>query len=225
MTWTDFVANAGSFLKGAGWVALPLLALPVLRLLVTSKIVAQISDHLIGVIDGVNNWIGEVSKWALPLLVLSVAFGVFADSIFGLSWTKLEESAQYLHVLVIMMGSAAALLTSQHVRVDVFHTRMSPPQKARVDLWGFYILLMPVCLLILWLSQSRLNTSWNILEGSPEADGLHGVYLLKTSISVFCVMMLAQALAIALRAAAVLKGEPEPERPSHIPPLFPNKET
>ena len=225
MTWAELVSNAGLFLKGAGWVALPLLALPVIRLLsAQGKFWANLSDHLITLIDSFNHRVGEVFRWALPLLVLSVAFGVFADSIFGMSWTKLEESAVYLHVSVIMLGSAAALLAGQHVRVDVFHTRMTPKQKARTDLIGFYILLMPASLLILWVSQSRLKSSWTILEGSLEADGIHGVFLLKSSISLFCILMLMQALAIALRAAAVLRDEDVPKRPANIPPLFPQSE-
>jgi len=225
MNWADFVSNLGAFLKGAGWVFLPLLALPVIRLLTKDNgFIASLSRQLIRTIDSFNHLAGEIMKWALPILVLTVAFGVFADSIFGLTWTKLEESAKYLHASVIMLGAGAALLAGQHVRVDIFHTRMNPVQKARIDLYGYFILLMPVCLILLWNAQGTTSTTWANLEGSAEADGIHGVFLLKTLIPAFCIMMLIQGLAIALRAAMVIKGEIEPVRPPLIKPLFPEKE-
>jgi len=225
MEWVSFIKFAGAFLKGAGWVMLPLLLLPFIRLLTgPTSFFGKLSDHIIQIIDAISNAIGEVAKWALPILVLTMAFGVFADSIFGLSWTKLGESAIYLHVATIMLGAAAALLAGQHVRVDIFHARMKPSQKARIDLIGYYVLLMPACLLILWASQSATGQAWTGLEGSQEADGIKGVFLLKTAIPIFCVMMLMQGLAICLRACAVMRGESEPERPNLIGPLFPESE-
>lgn len=208
-------------LKGMGWAALPLLLLPFIFLIAPNlKGVRGLCRALITLIDDVSHGVGEVIKWALPLLVCSVAFGVFALSIFGIAWTKLFESADYFHAGVIMLGAAATLLAGQHVRVDVFHTQMSTRSRAWIDFGGFYILLVPVCLIILWDSQSFVNFAWRIFEGSNEADGIRGRFLIKTLIPVFAVMMIAQALSIALRAAMVLRGEDRPGRPDGVEPLF-----
>jgi len=136
----------------------------------------------------------------LPLLVLSVAASVFALSIFGVTTTKWLESAKYFQAFIIMLGAAATLLASQHVRVDIFHTRMSDIGKARVDLF--------------------VSFAWSIQEGSSEADGIRGVYILKTLIPIFALTMLAQGLAIATRAAMCLRGQSRPERPKSVPPFF-----
>jgi len=222
----DNVDGIGSFLKGAGWALLPLLLMPFLNLLFPKqKFLSSVSDALVRLIDTVNHKAGEIVKWALPIMVLTVAFGVFARSIFGLAWTKLFESAIYLHVSVIMLGAAATLLAGQHVRVDIFHVRMSRRKKALTDFCGFFLLMVPVCLIILWYTQPTLNNSWMDLETSPEADGIRGVFLLKTTISLFALMMLAQGLAIAIRAANVLSDKSEPERPTDIDPLFPDNES
>lgn len=217
----DVFANIGAALTSIGWVFLPLLLLPALYLFLPSfPFLRRFSSSLIRLIDGFNFGVGEIMKWALPLLVLSVAFSVFAISIFGVSWAKLFESAKYLHAGVIMLGAAATLLAGQHVRVDIFHTRMSEHSKALVDFCGFYLFLVPVCLIILWSSQSFVGFSWVILEGSAETDGIRGEYLIKTLIPLFCVFMLMQGLSIALRAAMCLRGEVRPDRPKTIPPLF-----
>lgn len=215
----------GTALQGAGWGFLPFLFLPALLIMFSgNKILVSFSDAVIRTIDTLNYVIGEAAKWLLPLLVLSVAFSVFALSIFGLSWTKLFESAIYFHAAVIMLGAAATLLAGQHVRVDIFHSRMSPHARALVDFCGVYLFLIPICLVILWNSQSFIGFSWQIFEGSAEADGIKGLFLLKTLVPMFAVMMLAQGTAIALRAALRLKSLDEPVRPPNTPPLFEDKE-
>ena len=219
--WGEILANLGAALTAIGWVFLPLCLLPLLYIfLPTHRFLTVFFHAFIRLIDSASYISGEIIKWALPVLVISVAMSVFALSIFGLSWTKLFESAEYLHAAVIMLGAAATLLAGQHVRVDIFHTNMSSKSRAMVDFAGFYVFLLPVCLIILWNSQSFIGFSWQIFEGSAEADGIRGEYLLKTLIPVFCLAMIAQGLAIALRAAMCLHGQPRPERPPHTPKFF-----
>ena len=105
-----------------------------------SLVIRAISSALISTIDSLIFWLGEAAKWLLPLLVLSVAASVFALSIFGVTTTKWLESASYLQALIIMLGAAATLLAGQHVRVDIFQSRMKEKAKARVDLFGFFLL-------------------------------------------------------------------------------------
>lgn len=217
----DFVTHAGAAFKAIGFAFSPLLLAPFIYILwPNSSILCSFSNILIRLVDSFSYWIGETAKWLLPILVLTIAFSVFALSIFGQSWTKLFESAEYLHASIIMLGAAATLLAGQHVRVDIFHTRMEARSRAWVDFVGFYVLLLPVCLIILWNSQSFISFSWQILEGSAEADGIRGEYLLKTLIPIFAIMMIAQGLAIALRAAMCISGQTGPERPPHTPAFF-----
>lgn len=217
----DILGTSGNIFKAIGWAFLPFTALPCAYLfLYKNNFIQDISNAIITAIDSLSYAIGEAVKWLLPILVLTVAFTVFALSIFGQSWTKLFESAEYMHASIIMLGAAATLLAGQHVRVDIFHTRMSAKSRARVDFIGFYLALLPVCLIILWNSQSFVGFAWNVREASAESDGIAGVYWLKTLIPIFALVMIAQGQAIALRAAMCLCEQPLPARPKHIPKLF-----
>jgi len=217
----DIIETIGTALQAIGWVFLPVLFLPLLYLFLRNiNALQSISKAIIRTIDSLSYATGEIVKWFLPILVLVVAFTVFALSIFGQSWTKLFESADYLHASVIMLGAAATLLAGQHVRVDIFHAQMSAKARALIDFIGYYALLLPVCLIILWNSQSFVSFAWRIYEGSSEADGIRGEFLLKTLIPIFALMMILQGLAIALRAAMCLSGQTRPERPPHTPPFF-----
>lgn len=221
----NIIANIGVALQAIGWVFLPALSLPLIYIfLYNINYLQSISKAIIRTIDGLSYGLGEIVKWLLPILVIIVAFTVFALSIFGQSWTKLFESAEYLHASVIMLGAAATLLASQHVRVDIFHSRMSAKSRALVDLIGYYALLLPVCLIILWNSQSFVSFAWRIFEASSEADGIRGEFLLKTLIPIFAITMILQGFAIALRAAMCLSGQVRPERPPNTPKFFSEQE-
>ena len=49
-------------------------------------------------------------------------------------------------------------------------------------------------------------SSWAVLEGSRETSGIQGVYLLKSCILVFVVLMILQGLSLAFRSALVIAG-------------------
>ena len=211
----------GGILQAIGWAFLPFLVWPIVNLIWGRNTkIKSFSEALISLIDNLTYRLGEATKWLLPLLVLSVAASVFALSIFGVTTTKWQESARYFQALIIMLGASATLLAGQHVRVDIFFSRMTDIGKARVDLIGFYLLLVPACILLTWNAQSFVGFAWAIREGSSEADGIRGVYILKTLIPIFAISMVIQGLAIATRAAMALNGQTRPARPKGIPPFF-----
>lgn len=210
----------GDALQAIGWAFLPFMTLPVLYLLFPHEKFRSVLGAVIRAIDIIIYRLGETVKWSLPLLVISVAASVFALSIFGTATVKWLESAFYFQAIIIMLGAAATLLAGQHVRVDVLYEKMGRVARARVDLIGFYVLLAPVCLLILWNSQGFVSFAWRTFEGSTESNGIRGVFLLKTLIPIFALTLIMQGLAIASRAALVLNGDAEPERPEGVPPFF-----
>lgn len=215
----------GTILKATGWVFLPVLLLPIIRLVFpTNNFIADLQFTLIELIDGFNVRMGEWVKWLLVALVVSVAFGVIALSIFGQAWTKFDESSTYFHATVILLGSAATLLAGQHVRVDIVYTRLKSKAKALVDVVGFYALLVPFCLVLIWNAQNFVMLSWKSFEGSPESDGIQGVFILKTLVSVFAISLLLQGMSIAGRAVNALLGAPSPDLPEKISPLFEDDE-
>jgi TRAP-type mannitol/chloroaromatic compound transport system permease small subunit len=75
-----------------------------------------------------------------------------------------------------------------------------------VDLMGTAIFLIPTVAAIAVLSFPFVTRSWGRLEGSLEAGGLPGIYLLKSVLLLFCIPLAAQALSMAARSFLVLSG-------------------
>ena len=86
--------------------------------------------------------------------------------------------------------------------------------KAIVDFIGGLVFLLPMCGMIAWSSFSFVTRSWGIFEGSPEGDnGIPGVFLLKTTILVFCALVALQGLAMMARSVLTLGGAEPPAPP------------
>jgi TRAP-type mannitol/chloroaromatic compound transport system permease small subunit len=105
-----------------------------------------------------------------------------------------------------MLAAAWTLQVDGHVRVDIFYAQAEPRRRAIVDLIGAIVFLFPVAIAIAVLSLPYVTRSWAILEHSREASGLPFVYLLKTLIPLFALLIGLQGIAQAIRAALVLSG-------------------
>ena len=157
-------------------------------------------------IDRLNTAIGRAASWcALAILLIGFAV-VLLRYVLGLGSIWLQESILYAHAALFLLAAAWTLKQGGHVRVDVFYADASPRAKAWVDLVGVLLLLLPFCLAILWFSLPYVTRSWAILERSRESSGLPLVFLLKTLIPVFAVLLALQGVAQAIRAALILRG-------------------
>jgi len=55
-----------------------------------------------------------------------------------------------------------------------------------------------------------------ILEGSPETSGIQALFILKSVILVFCVLVALQGIALALRSFLTLKGVIVPQNDTEL---------
>lgn len=165
--------------------------------------------RMVRTIDQMNEWIGRAVAW-LTLAMVLVTFFVCVMR-YGFNWGRvwIQESYVWMHGIVFMIGAGYTLLHDGHVRVDIFYRPGSLRFKAWVDLLGCLLLLMPVVTMVLWVTWPYVLESWSRLEGSREAGGLPGLFLLKSVIPVFCILILLQALSLAARSVLVLRGHPE----------------
>lgn len=132
---------------------------------------------------------------------------VFMRRVMGEGSIFLQEAVLYLHGFAFILGIALTLQRDTHVRVDVLYSRMSSRTRAWVNLTGTFIFLLPLAFSLLIFSQAYISSSWQILEGSKEVDGIHGVYLLKTLIPALAVMLILQGVSLSIRAIAHLSGK------------------
>ncbi|WP_316976432.1 TRAP transporter small permease subunit [Shumkonia mesophila] len=161
-------------------------------------------------IDAFNRAMGRTVSWiVVPMVLIQVAI-VLMRYVFGIGSIMLQESVIYMHAVLFMATVGYTLLHDEHVRIDIFYRETSPRRKALVDLVGTLIFLIPVCALIWWVSLPYVRASWRVLEGSKETSGIPGVFLLKSLLLLFTVLLAAQGVSMAIRSVATLAGLPWP---------------
>jgi TRAP-type mannitol/chloroaromatic compound transport system permease small subunit len=156
-------------------------------------------------IDALTALIGRAAAWLLLVIVLLEFALVVARYLFSLGSIWAGETVIYAHAALFLLAAAWTLQTGGHVRVDIFYADAKPRTRAWIDLVGALVLLLPFTLVLLWLSLPYAARSWAVLERSQEASGLPLVFLLKSLIPLFALLMALQGMAQIVRAAAVLR--------------------
>ena len=161
-------------------------------------------------LDRLADKTGHIIAW-LTLAMVFITFAVVVlRKLFETGSIALQESVSYLHAAVFMLAAAYTLKHDGHVRVDIiyqklFGTRAAPGWTC----WG------PCCCCSRCACSSVFQpgiraASWSMQEGSREAGGLDGVFLLKTAIPVMAVLLLLQGCSILLAPAGAACGHPVP---------------
>ncbi len=157
-------------------------------------------------VDRLNDTLGRGVAW-LTLAMVLVAFAVvILRYVYAIGWVWMQESYVWLHGMVFMLGAGYTLLHNGHVRVDILYRAAGPRYKSVVDLFGSLLLLLPMVVVVFVVSEPYVAASWRKLEESRQAGGLPGLFLLKTVILAFCLLLGLQGLALAGRSVLALAG-------------------
>jgi len=182
------------------------------RIIVRSGAMRTTAQRLANGIDRVTAAVGRAAIWCcLYIVVVEFAIVVMRYA-FGVGSIKLLESVLYAHAALFMLAAAWTLQAGGHVRVDIFYAQASARKRAAIDLAGALVFLFPFVIALVVLSVPYVARSWDILERSRETSGLPFVYLLKTLIPIFALLVGLQGVAQAIRAALVLSGPRETPR-------------
>jgi len=157
-------------------------------------------------IDAITDWIGRTVAWLALGMVLIQVIVVVMRYVFGLSILMMQESIWYMHAIVFLTAAGYTLLHNGHVRVDILYGNVGPIAKARIDLLGVIVILLPICVMIWWVSWPYVMAAWAVREGSVEISGIPGVYLLKTCMLVFSGGLAIQGVSLAIKSWFTLMG-------------------
>ncbi len=161
-------------------------------------------NNIVNFFEKSNKVIGEYISWFIIFMVIIQLTIVMARYIFGVGFLKLQELLIYLHGLSFTLAGGYTLLSDEHVRVDLIYRASSNNYKSIINILGSLFFLIPFCLITYSTSFPYVKRSWKILEGSPETSGLNAVFLLKTALIIFPLLLLIQAISIIYRNIKVI---------------------
>jgi len=155
-------------------------------------------------INQLNKGIGHTFSW-LALGIVLVCFAVVVER-YVFSNTRLWAQDLYVWLNGAMFTAVAgfALFRGNHVRVDIFYRPASNRFKAIADLIGVLVFLLPFTYVTYAFGFSFVARSWRLFEASANVGGMPGLFILKSFILIFAVLVALQGIAMAIRSWLVL---------------------
>ncbi len=103
-------------------------------------------------IDAVNLKIGRLTIWLVLAAALVSAVNAVIRKVLSSSSNAWLEVQWYMFAAIVLLCASYTLLRNEHVRIDVFSSRLSRRGLAKIDIFGFVVFLLPMTVFILWLS-------------------------------------------------------------------------
>ena len=169
----------------------------------------RIIAAIVRAICGFNGILGRIFSWFSLGIVLVCFVVVTLRYVFRIGAVPLQDLYVWLNGMMFMGIAGYTLMRDGHVRVDIFYRDAPTRRRALVDMFGAVVFVAPFLLVLTVWSLPYVERSWALREGSANVGGLPGLYVLKSFVMVFVVVIGLQALAMFLRGVLVLAGREE----------------
>jgi TRAP-type mannitol/chloroaromatic compound transport system permease small subunit len=123
-------------------------------------------------IDWLNERVGKGAFWLILVMTVISAGNAVVRFIFDYSSNGLLEIQWYLFATIFLLCAPYTLQKNEHVRIDVISGKFSARGQAVIDIIGTLFFLLPMVIMILWLSLPLIAESYKINEMSANAGGL-----------------------------------------------------
>lgn len=123
-------------------------------------------------IDWLSDRFGDLAKWAVLAACLISAGNAAVRYALSIGSNAMLEIQWYLFAGLVMFGAAQVLRVNEHVRVDVLYGRYNGKTQVLIDLFGLLFFLLPVMLLMVYLSTPLFIKWYESGEMSSQAGGL-----------------------------------------------------
>jgi len=168
-------------------------------------------------IDALNERVGHLVYWLILAAALVSAGNASVRYAFDTSSNAWLELQWYLYSAVFLLCAGYTLLRNEHVRIDVIIGHLPPKLRAWIDLLGGVLFLLPMAVVIMFLSWPVVVESYVRHEFSADAGGLLR-WPVKLLIPVGFLLLALQGVSEIVKRALFLAGHiPDPVEAHHEP--------
>jgi TRAP-type mannitol/chloroaromatic compound transport system permease small subunit len=156
-------------------------------------------------IDAVNDRIGKAITWLILIVVLISAGNAISRYALDMSSNAMLEIQWYLFSAIFLLCSAHVLKKNEHIRIDVIAGRLSNRAQNWIDVFGILVFMLPMVLLIAYLSWPVFINAWDSGEVSANPGGLVR-WPVRLMLPVGFAMLTLQAFSELIKRIAFLSG-------------------
>ena len=156
-------------------------------------------------VDRATDRIGHTVYWLVLAAVLISAANAVVRKAFNYSSNSFLEIQWYLFSVIFLFLAGYTLMNNEHVRIDIITGRFSPRVRAMIDIFGTLFFLLPMAIIIMWLSWPLFVDAYVRNEVSTNAGGLI-IWPARIMVPIGFFLLIVQALSELVKRIAFLKG-------------------
>ena len=156
-------------------------------------------------IDAISERVGRTFYWLILAAVLISAANATVRKIFNYSSNSFLEIQWYLFSLVFLFLAGYTLKHNEHVRIDIVTGRLSARARAWIDIFGTVFFLLPMAILIMYLSWPVFVDAYERHEVSTNAGGLI-IWPARLMVPIGFFLLILQAVSELIKRIAFLRG-------------------
>jgi TRAP-type mannitol/chloroaromatic compound transport system permease small subunit len=157
------------------------------------------------IIDRLNERVGQAFYWLVLVTVLISAANAIVRKVFNYSSNGLLEIQWYFFSAIFLLLAGYTLLRNEHVRIDVISSRLSKHAQTWIDILGTLFFLLPMAILLMWLSWPVFVDAYQRNEVSTNAGGLI-IWPARLLVPVGFFLLVAQGVSELIKRIAFLRG-------------------
>jgi TRAP-type mannitol/chloroaromatic compound transport system permease small subunit len=161
-------------------------------------------------IDRLNTGVGRLVYWLVLVVTLVSAGNALMRYTFDISSNAWLELQWYLFSAIFLFAAPYTLLKNEMVRIDVVHSRLSPRVQQWIEIVGIVLFLLPMSVLLMYLSWPVFVQAYTRGEMSSNAGGLI-VWPGRLMVPVGFFLLTLQGISQLIKQIAFMRGEgPDP---------------
>jgi TRAP-type mannitol/chloroaromatic compound transport system permease small subunit len=156
-------------------------------------------------IDWLNDRIGSALKWLVLAAVLVSAGNATSRYMLDIASNAWLELQWYLFSAVFLLCAGYTLRHNEHIRIDVVNSHLSTRTQMWIDVFGLVFFLIPMTVIIMWLSWPIFMNAYQTGEVSVNAGGLIR-WPARLMVPVGFFLLLLQGISELIKRIAFLRG-------------------
>ena len=156
-------------------------------------------------IDKFNTSVGWLMMWMILASTVISCVNAIVRKVFDVGSNAFLEVQWYLFAASFLLAAGYTLLNNEHVRIDVVSSRFTKRTQMWMDIVGFVVFLIPLCLAILWFSTPFFLNGLRSGEVSANAGGLI-LWPVYAVLPLGFALLLIQAVSELIKRFAFLQG-------------------
>lgn len=159
-------------------------------------------------IDSLNREVARLASWALLANAIVISLNALARKLLAVAYPSAFDLQWHFFAAVVLLMAPYALQRNEHMRIDILAPKLGPVRLAWIELAGSLAVLIPLCLLMAWISWPSFLQALVGGETRAARDSTSDIpaWIIKGLIPLGFLLLALQGAAQSIKAAQVLRA-------------------